>query len=72
VDRFESYIYGREVGNAFSELNDPVDQRQRFEAQVAAKRAGNAEACDMDEDYITALEYGCRPRRGRGSGSTGW
>lgn len=68
VDRFEMYIYGREMANAFSELNDPVDQKERFQSQVDAKNAGNEEACGMDEDYVTALEYGMPPAAGQGIG----
>ncbi len=68
VERFEFYIGGFEVGNAFSELNDPVDQRQRFLAQVAEKARGDDEAMEMDEDYVRALGYGLPPTGGEGIG----
>jgi lysyl-tRNA synthetase, class II len=68
VERFETYIYGWEVANAFSELNDPQDQRERFEAQMRARSAGDEEAQPLDEDYVTALEYGLPPCGGLGIG----
>ena len=68
VERFELYIGGFEVANAFSELNDPAEQRRRFEAQLAERAAGDHEAHAMDEDYIRALEYGLPPTGGEGVG----
>ncbi|HYB96014.1 MAG TPA: lysine--tRNA ligase [Vicinamibacterales bacterium] len=68
VERFELYIGGFEVANAFSELNDPVEQRRRFEAQLAERAAGDHEAHAMDEDYVRALEYGMPPAGGEGVG----
>ena len=68
VERFELYIGGFEVANAFSELNDPLEQRRRFEAQLANRAHGDLEAHAMDEDYIRALEYGLPPTGGEGVG----
>ena len=68
MERFEPIIGGKEVANAFSELNDPIDQYQRFKEQMRLKARGDLEAQEMDEDYVRALEIGMPPTAGLGVG----
>ena len=68
TERFEFFITSREMGNAYSELNDPIDQKERFVSQMKKREAGDEEANMMDDDYVTALEYGMPPTGGMGIG----
>jgi lysyl-tRNA synthetase class 2 len=68
VERFEIYVAGMEIGNAFTELNDPAEQRRRFDMQLAMREKGDEEAHQMDEDYVRALSYGMPPTGGEGIG----
>ncbi|MBV8820758.1 MAG: lysine--tRNA ligase, partial [Acidobacteriaceae bacterium] len=68
VDRFELFVGGMEIANAFTELNDPIDQRRRFEMQLQERAGGNEEAHQLDEDYVRALSYGMPPAGGEGIG----
>jgi lysyl-tRNA synthetase class 2 len=68
VERFEVFCGGMEIGNAFSELNDPIEQRKRFEMQLSERARGDEEAHQMDEDYVRALSYGMPPTGGMGIG----
>jgi lysyl-tRNA synthetase class 2 len=68
VERFELYVNGKEVANAYTELNDPIDQRERFEEQLQLAARGDEEAMALDEDFLRAMEYGMPPMSGIGFG----
>ena len=72
VDRFELFIGGMELANAYSELNDPIDQMERFQAQLAEREAGNDEAMLLDQDFVNSLEHGFPPPAAWAWASTAW